>query len=60
MRGVPRRNMFRLAQAIMIACVAALWGAAIAAKGLCPVLSPAFGCRGRDPGTNRLFPRLSS
>jgi len=24
MRGLPRRNMFRLAQAIMIACVAAL------------------------------------
>jgi hypothetical protein len=32
MRALPRRNMFRLAQAIMIACVAAL-GTALRAEG---------------------------
>jgi hypothetical protein len=39
MRGLPRRHMRRLAQAIMIACAAAL-GTALRAEGAPPLLSP--------------------
>ena len=39
MRALPRRNMFRLAQPIMIGCVAAL-GTALRAEGALPLLSP--------------------
>ena len=39
MRGFPRRNMFRLAQAIMVACVAAL-GTPLRGEGAPPLLSP--------------------
>ena len=42
MRGLPRRNMFRLAQAIMIACVAALGTVLRTEGGSAPFYPPAY------------------